>query len=116
MHEYGFKVYAYFAIESLGYDIMFVDDRPDGRYVAKPMRLEWEKHEPGSRVVEPSLHFPDRTASVIMKALAEALSEQGLKPDADAKMVGQLQAQHSHLQDLRMLLKLRPSDKEEWAK
>ena len=46
-------------------------------------------------------------ANDFLKALAEALDQQGIKTDKDAKIAGTLEATKYHLEDMRKLLKLK---------
>lgn len=53
------------------------------------------------------LHLHYGMDQEVFKALAEALDEQGIKTDKDAKIKGTLEATRFHLEDLRKLLKLK---------
>ena len=46
-------------------------------------------------------------ANDFLQALAEALDQQGIKTDKDAKIAGTLEATKYHLEDMRKLLKLK---------
>ena len=46
-------------------------------------------------------------ANDFLEALAEALDQQGIKTDKDAKIAGTLEATKYHLEDMRKLLKLK---------
>ena len=53
------------------------------------------------------MKVPGYMANALLKSLAEALSERGVKTKMDATMEGQLDATKYHLEDLRKLLKIK---------
>ncbi len=57
------------------------------------------------RSAEPLLRLPDRFADILFKAIAEHLSEQGIRTDNDHKIQGKLEAKSDHLKDLQMIVK-----------
>ena len=66
-------------------DILFIEKKEDGsRYVAKPINLEFEKHEIGD-FINPTLRINSEVAPAFLKALAEALDEQGIKTENDSQ-------------------------------
>jgi len=75
------------------------------RRIALPIEITMKTIEPGESV-EPTFELPAFEAHKIMKSLAEALDEQGIKTDNDAKIQGTLEATRYHLEDLRKILKL----------
>ena len=56
---------------------------------------------------KPTLRFTGLWSGEILKALAEALDDHGIKTDSDAKIEGKLRATEYHLEDMRSLLGLR---------
>ena len=52
------------------------------------------------------LKLPDPIAKEVLKGLAEALDNEGIKTDNDFKIQGLLEATKLHLNDMRRLLKL----------
>jgi len=59
-------------------------------------------HKRGKASVNPTLYLD----SDMLKPLAEALDNIGIRTDKDAKIEGKFEAQNYHLEDLRRLLKL----------
>ncbi len=54
--------------------------------------------------LKPTLRLNTGDAGQIMKALADALDNHGVKTDSDAKMSGILEATKVHLEDMRKLV------------
>lgn len=53
---------------------------------------------------EPTFRLSGGTSTEILKALADALDQQGIKTDADSKIEGKLEAVNQHLEDMRKLV------------
>lgn len=77
------------------------------RYVARPVELQFEEIQEGEAFGKPTLQLDWDIAELFLKAMAEALDEQGVKTDKDAKVAGTLEATRAHLSDLRQMLKLK---------
>ena len=54
--------------------------------------------------LKPTLRLNGMEAGEIMKSLAEAIDDHGIKTDSDAKMAGLLQAKNAHLEDVQKML------------
>jgi hypothetical protein len=80
-----------------------VEERPDGIYLAKPLKLEFEKYDPGSRG-EPTLRLSSLIAMDFLKAFSDALDKQGIKPESVYKIEGLLEAKKEHLYREQLLL------------
>lgn len=101
-----FKVYIDHVAYAQRVEITFVEEGINGkRVIAKPVKLEFEEYGEGARI-EPTLTLHSSVATGLLQAFAEALDEQGIKTDKDAKIEGKLIATSYHLEDLRKLLKL----------
>ena len=101
------KVYINPSVYQDTVEIAFVEDRPNGEIaIARPMQLEMEIVKEGDPIA-PTLVIPRRWAGQFLQAMAEALDQQGVKTDKDAKIAGTLEATRFHLEDLRYLLKLK---------
>jgi len=86
--------------------IYFVEENDGKRFYAKPINLEFEHMEEGSEI-QPTLHLHGMMAGSFLKSFAEVLDKNGIKTDKDAKIEGTLEATRFHLDDLRILLKLK---------
>ena len=53
------------------------------------------------------MRIPSHIVNDLFKALADALDQQGIKTEMDAKIEGKFEATKYHLEDLRKLLKLK---------
>lgn len=56
--------------------------------------------------IQPILSLSNMNAKAVMVALAEAISEEGVRTPDSHRLQGMLDAQAAHLEDLRTLLKL----------
>lgn len=91
-----------------GIDLYFVEEREDGRRaVAKPLQFEMELKEEMEMIGEPTLRLSGRWGNQILKAFADALQREGIKPASDAEMKGKFEATQYHLEDMRKLLDLK---------
>lgn len=98
------KVYIQNKDFALKTDIFIVRDDHNGqRWIAKPMVLEWVKHEHGISE-DPSLSIHQNVEGEFLKALTDAISEKGIKPESDSKLEGKLIATEKHLEDMRTLV------------
>lgn len=82
-------------------------------YIVKPM--QWEVVEQPDDVFEtpaPSLSVPFNVKDAFMRALAEALSEEGIQTTNQHKLEGILEARGEHLNDMRKLVFKEGSDDE----
>ena len=70
----------------------------DGVIIFEPTRADGDD--------PPTLRLDSRSAHSLFKALAEALSGEGIRTDSDAKLHGTLEATRAHLADMRELLGL----------
>lgn len=92
----------------LGLFSMYIIKRDnEKKYVAKPIKLEFEELKDNDIYPKPSLVIPDSFADELMEDLAKQLDENNIKTDSNAKMEGILKATKYHLSDLRELLKLK---------
>jgi len=100
------KVYFRKAWDFSGVEVVFVRYEEGYRkiYVAKPVKLEWVEHEEGGDIEAPTLKFDRYASEDFMKAMAEALDQQGIKTENDHKIKGLLEAKEAHLQDMRTLV------------
>lgn len=88
-------------------NFMFGQEREDGKlYIVKPMEMTLEPYKEGEHR-DPSLRIGYDMAPQFLKALAEALAEEGVKTDNDHKIQGLLDATKYHLEDMRKLMKLK---------
>ena len=94
----------------LGIEMLIINEQNGKHYIAKPINLVFEEYELG-KDVEPTLRLHELSAQEFMQAMAEALDEQGVKTDKDAKIQGTLEATKYHLEDLRFMLKINPPKK-----
>jgi len=97
------KVYIRRELYGRGIEIVFFIERENKRYVAKPMELEFEEHEEGTKI-EPTLRIDHFLAPKFLKALAEALDKEGVKTENDYKLQGILEATKKYLEDMRRLV------------
>lgn len=74
---------------------------PDG------MMTMWPEGALKPESAKPCLQMRGFDAKQMMKALMDALSEEGIHTPDSLKLQGQLDAQGKHLEDLRSLLKLK---------
>ena len=65
-----------------------------------PKFKKWKPYE----TVEPTFVIPRLRAEELLQSLAEALDENGIKTDQDAKLSGTLDATRYHLEDMRKLV------------
>ena len=88
-------------------DLYIVDEHdPHRPLLAKPMTLEFAPLGTINEVPSPSLRLFHPIAGEFLRAMAEAASGAGQKPDAQSRVEGVLAAQERHLEDLRTLLNL----------
>jgi hypothetical protein len=87
--------------------IYLYDRLPDGKTVVlEGQELLNKRVAPEGEAIKPALTLPWMIGQDILKALAEALDQHGVKTDSDAKIAGTLEATRYHLEDLRRLLKM----------
>ncbi len=85
--------------------MLFYKEIGGKRLVAKPVKLEFEELKEGL-TTGPTLTIPWDITESFLRNLAEALDNEGIKTDKDARIAGTLEATKYHLGDLRKLLKL----------
>lgn len=100
------KVKIHRPFDTLGLGITIYDERDRKIWVAKPVELVFEPLEVG-QYCKPTMHIDYYMEKEFLKAMAEELNEQGVKTDNDHKIIGTLEATKYHLEDMRMLMKLR---------
>jgi len=101
------KVKIYTTPEFAQLQIIFYEERPDGkRYIAKPVDLIMKEYKEGEPI-EPTIILPDFTSQEFMKQMAEEIKKQGIRTKLDEDNEGELKANKYHLEDLRKLLKLK---------
>lgn len=103
------KVYLDYSDYNRDLKLWIVDDKSERRKLLRYKDGIWhaEDIENGGVQQEPSLHLPGRLGEEVMKAMVNAFSERGIKPESDSKLQGKLEATEKHLEDMRTLLKLR---------
>ena len=82
------------------------EDYSKKRYIAKPMKLEFEEYKDGE-VQEPTLQVSRAFGGVetnFLQSLSNALAEAGYKPKSIEENEGELKATKLHLQDMRDLV------------
>jgi len=89
-------------------EIYFIEERGDGRRsIMLPVEMVFKTIEEGECFPGPSMRLYGSMEREFMAAFADALDKNGIKTDKDAKIEGTLEATRFHLDDLRMLLKLK---------
>lgn len=78
--------------------IMITEQRGDVLFIAKPIQLEFEPHEPGFKQTPPTLSIPLVHSNVFLESLAKALDELKIKPESIHKLEGVLEARKEHLE------------------
>lgn len=80
-------------------------------YTGKRYLLQFGKHNQQfvelkeyEEACEPTFRLGGAESSEILKALADALDQQGVKTDADSRIEGKLEAVTQHLTDMRILV------------
>jgi len=87
-------------------NIAIIEDRGNGkRYLAKPVEFIFEELKE-YKTTKPTIRIAGYYSQQFLTALAEALDENNIKTDKDAKIQGTLEATRYHLEDTRSLLKL----------
>lgn len=85
--------------------IAIFSETPDGTCIAHVDNeygfLNWDLIKQGEMIHKPTLSIDRRTSKSLLKALAEALSKEGIKTENDHKIQGILEAQSKHLEDMR---------------
>lgn len=71
--------------------------------IGLPMEFVFEPHEEGKQY-PPTWRIDTFEAQDFLKALANALDEQGVKTDNDHKIAGTLEATRTHLEDMRRIV------------
>jgi len=100
-----FKVSIYKEPWNNGLSILLWEERDRRIFVAKPIDLMFSEEKRGY-TTEPTIRFDHFSGPAWLKAFAEALDQNGVKTDSDAKLLGTISAKDKHLEDLRYLLKL----------
>lgn len=90
-------------------DIYFYRRQPKGTEV-----ISWDSN--GNQILvfvdeaqstegfKPTLRLNSMDAGALLKSLAEAINQHGVKTDSDARMSGLLEATRAHLSDMRKLV------------
>lgn len=104
-----------------GLDIYLLEDvypRVANAQVVKGGHLEWKMVEEGSIFAEltPLLSLGHGMSNGIIKAIVDSVMAYGIRPDAQAKNEGELQATKYHLEDIRHILKIWLEPKVVWRK
>lgn len=75
-------------------------------YILRWSGKEWicNEFEEGSYLNEPSISFPYPIATDVFKAMIDAISDQGIKPDAYSVLEGEIKATKYHLEDMRNIV------------
>jgi len=87
--------------------IIFVEKQLDKRFVHNLYTQQMQEIKDCEEIPDEFImKVPDHLSLIFLKKFAEAIDEQGIKTDMDAKIEGTLEATKYHLEDLRKLLKL----------
>lgn len=88
--------------------ISIVQDVDGKRYIAKPVKFKMEEQSRlSSKPTEPTMMISGLVGEEFLRKMAQAIQEQGIKPESDAKLEGKLEATKDHLDDMRTLLHLK---------
>lgn len=85
--------------------IWIIQEQDGQRFVLRWDGKNWEqtKYQEGVDIT-PSLTFPFSFDQELFKALVDAISDRGIKPDAYSILEGEQKATKLHLQDMRTLV------------
>lgn len=103
------KVYIDYSDFGRDLKLWIVDDNSERRKLLHYENGVWiaSDIEGGASEQEPSLKLPGRLGDEVLKAMVEAFNARGFKPESGLKVEGRLEATERHLDDLRVLLKLK---------
>jgi hypothetical protein len=88
---------------NFGLEVILLVESLDGkRYMAKPVKFEWEEVRLGQLINEPTFVLEDE----YYQDLIDAMHKIGKVIPSESKLEGKLEATNYHLEDLRQLLKL----------
>jgi len=85
-------------------DVLFYEGSLESPSVAKPMKIVFERLEPGQAIEGPTLSIPINAGREFLQSLREALDSLGVQPKNESKNEGILEAQTKHLEDMRRLV------------
>ena len=84
-------------------DLCIIEESYQWRRIMKPVDMvfevmkEWENYEPTFR-------FPNNMSKYFMEAMGEFVKNNWLDKKTESRMVGELEAQSKHLEDMRKLV------------
>jgi len=90
--------------DTLGTEIYIIDRGNRFTYLAKHVKLEFEKVKDGAEWPEPTLVLGENLVFKLSKALSKMLDERGIKSDSQSKIEGLLEATKYHLEDMRKIV------------
>lgn len=85
-------------------EILFMEERGREYYIAEPVEFKWRKIDVYEAVDTCTISLGHFEGQEFLKAMAEALDENGVKTDNDNKIAGLLEAKKEHLADMRKLV------------
>lgn len=99
------KVYIDNAPYQIGSRIWIIETENDKRFILRCKGDHWSRDAVTDGVnEEPSLMFPHHIEQEVFKALIDAISNKGIKPDSYALIEGEMKATRLHLDDMRKLV------------
>lgn len=86
-----------------GVEVFLIKEKNDKRYIIKPCEFVEEEFKEGQYIPQPTFILPFET----LKSFCNEANNFGIRLDDEAKKQGELIATKYHLEDLRLLLKLK---------
>lgn len=83
--------------------IMIFEERGRQTYAVQNIDLVFKEVQPYEMIKKPSILLPSMLATPFLKAMADGISDFGIKTDSDEKIKGTLEATRKYLADMRML-------------
>jgi hypothetical protein len=85
-------------------EIGIIESRGGRHFLWQFKQIEPVELTEGPTDAEPTFRLQSWLVGPFFKALAEALEQQGIKTDSDAKLAGTMEATRLHLEDMRRLV------------
>lgn len=76
--------------------------------IVKPIQMVFEEIKDNYQIVEPSLRLTHWVAEPFLKAFADMLHQENIKPTTQSFIEGELIATKKHLEDMRKLMRIKP--------
>ena len=105
MIKYEMKVVEDFETGGVGLFITKLDG--DKRYIAEPVDLQFYELPRGHASKGPTLLVPHYESKGFFQAMQEALNDGGIEAVSESMAKGKLEAMSDHLEDMRVLMKLK---------